>query len=209
MQDSLLHRIFSTLNLREKSDLRTLYVDAPESAAELFPEVAAPEDPLSPTLLASRWVSGDLRGEDMPGVAADLLEAGHDSRSLRRLAGEMQVSNSAALEPLVGAVFRELGVNYPMSERTAKIIASRQIAREVIAGKRNPWAAANHLEIALWNWAPETPELELIFSINDEVDWESTERRTLPELKIALIKAFAQLASSTAGPVPRVQTDNV
>jgi hypothetical protein len=108
----------------------------------------------------------------------------------------MQASNSEALEPLVGAVFSELGVNYPMSEREAKIIASRQIAREVIARKRNPWTEANHLEIAIWNWVPEAPELELIFSINDEVDWDSAERRTLPELKKALLRAFARLASS-------------
>ena len=107
----------------------------------------------------------------------------------------MEASNSAALEPLVGAMFRELNVNYPMSEREAKMIVSRQIAREVIAGKRNPWAEANHLEIAIWNWVPETPELELIFSINDELDWDSKAKRTLPELKAALTKAFAQLGS--------------
>ena len=106
-----------------------------------FPEVPPPDDPLSPPLLASRWVSGDLRGDDMPGIAADLLEAHYDSQSLRRLAGEMEASNSAGLEPLVGAMFKELGVNYPMSEREAKIIVSRQIAREVIAGTRNPWGA--------------------------------------------------------------------
>ena len=92
-------------------------------------------------------------------------------------------------------MFRELDVKYPMSERAAKIILSRQIAREVIAGKRNPWVAANHLEIAIWNWLPETAELELIFSVNDEVDWSSNKKRTLPELKAALTKAFAQLAS--------------
>jgi hypothetical protein len=198
MPDSLISRIFSKFGHRDRSDLRTIYADSPESAATMFPEVPAPGDPLSPTLLASRWVSGDLRGEDMPGVAADLLEAGYDSRSLRRLAGEMQASNSEALEPLVGAVFSEVGVNYPISEREAKIIASRQIAREVIAGKRNPWTEASHLEIAIWNWVPETPELELIFSINDEVDWDSAERRTLPDLKKALLRASARLAS-TAG----------
>jgi hypothetical protein len=55
--------------------------------------------------------------------------------------------------------------------------------------------AANHLEIAKWNWVPETAELKLIFSVNDEVDWNSNEKRTLPELKVALTKAFAQLAS--------------
>jgi hypothetical protein len=43
---------------------------------------------------------------------------------------------------------------------------------------------------------PETAELEFIFSINDEVDWNSNEKRALPELKAALTKAFAQLASS-------------
>jgi hypothetical protein len=107
----------------------------------------------------------------------------------------MDASNSAALEPLVGAMFRELDVKYPMSEGAAKIILSRQIAREVIAGKRNPWVAANHLEIAIWNWVPETAELDLIFSVNDEVDWNSNKKRTLPELKAALMKAFAQLAS--------------
>ena len=121
MPDSLISRTFSKLGHRDRSDLRTIYADSPESAAPMFPEVPAPGDPLSPTLLASRWVSGDLRGEDMPGVAADLLEAGYDSRSLRRLAGEMQASNSEALEPLAGAVFSELGVNYPMSEREARL----------------------------------------------------------------------------------------
>jgi hypothetical protein len=194
MQDSLLYRILAKLTAAERSGPRAIYTDPLESAAETFPEVPLPDDPLSPPLLASRWVSGDLRGEDMPGIAADLLEAGYDGHSLRRLAGEMDASNSAALEPLVGAMFRELDVNYPMSERAAKIIVSRQIAREVIAGKRNPWVAANHLEIAIWNWVPETAELELIFSVNDEMDWNSN-KRTLPELKAALTKAFAQLAS--------------
>jgi hypothetical protein len=195
MQDSLLYRILAKLTPAERSGPRAIYTDPLESAAETFPEVPLPDDPLSPPLLASRWVSGDLRGEDMPGIAADLLEAGYDSHSLRRLAGEMDASNSAALEPLVGAMFRELDVKYPMSEGAAKIILSRQIAREVIAGKRNPWVAANHLEIAIWNWVPETAELELIFSVNDEVDWNSNKKRTLPELKAALMKAFAQLAS--------------
>jgi hypothetical protein len=195
MQDSFLYRVLAKLAPAERPIPQTIYTDPPESAAETFPEIPLPDDPLSPSLIASRWVTGDLRGENMPGIAADLLEIGYDSRSLRRLAGEMEASNSAALEPLVGAMFRELGVNYPMPEREAKIIVSRQIAREVIAGKRNPWAAANHLEISIWNWVPETAELELIFSINDEVDWNSNEKRAFPELKAALTKAFAQLAS--------------
>ncbi len=56
-------------------------------------------------------------------------------------------------------------------------MASRQIAREVVAGTRNAWTAASRLEIVLWNWIPETPALETIFTINDEVNWGIPYRR--------------------------------
>lgn len=130
----------------------------------------------------------------MPGIAADLLEAGFDSPALRRLAGEMQVNGSAEIEPLVGRMFRELGIGYPLQEKEANLIASRQIAREVIAGSRNAWAAANHIEIVIWNRISENAEVEMIFSINDEIDWDAPERRPLPELDAALVDAFARLA---------------
>ena len=130
----------------------------------------------------------------MPAVAADLLELGFDTPSLRRLAGETQVTNSGEIEPLVGRMFRELDVTYPLGERKARLIMSRQIAREVIAGIRNAWQAASHLEIVIWNRIPETPELEMIFSISDELDWDSSDRRPVAELDAALLKAFAQLA---------------
>ncbi len=121
--------------------------------------------------------------------------AGHDpSFSYNIWCAKFYLRHTGYLSPKIPG---ELDVNYPMSEREAKIIVSREIAREVIAGKRNPWAAANHLEIAVWDWVPETAELELIFSINDEVDWNSNEKRTLHELRAALTKAFVQLASLT------------
>jgi hypothetical protein len=161
---------------------------------ENYPGTPPPDDQLSPTLLAAKWVSHDLYGEDMPKVAADLLEAGYDSPSLRRLAGETQVPSSAHIETLVGRVFRELGVRYPVSEQQAKIVVTRQIAREVIAGKRNAWAAASHLEIAIWNWIPATLDLGTIFAINDEIDWDSADRRPLSELTSELLDAFAKLA---------------
>jgi len=173
---------------------RNICTDPPRSVATKYLEVPAPDDPLAPISIAARWASRDLYGEDMPGVAADLLEKGLDTSSLRRLAGELQVHNRDAIEALVGAMFRELGVAYPLLEQTAKLIASRQIAREVIAGIRNAWTAANHLEIALWNRIPETPELEAIFAINDEVDWDIPYGRSLSELDEALYAEFAKLA---------------
>lgn len=46
----------------------------------------------------------------MPSIAADLLEAGYDSPTLRRIAGEMNVSSSSDVEALVERMFREFEV---------------------------------------------------------------------------------------------------
>ena len=125
----------------------------------------------------------------MPGIAADLLEKGFDSPSLRRLAGELYVQNRCDIEGLVGAMFHELDVVYPLPEQTAKLMISRQIGREVIAGTRNAWEAASYLEIVIWNRIPETAELEAIFAIGDEVDWDIAYGRSLFELDEALYAA--------------------
>ncbi|WP_263351585.1 hypothetical protein [Acidicapsa acidisoli] len=130
----------------------------------------------------------------MPGVAADLLELGYDSPSLRRLAGEIEIHNSADAEPLVAKMFHELDVCYPSSERMSKLITSRQIAREVIAGLRDPWKAASDLG-PVWQWQPGIPELQDIDSILDEADWSREHRRSSPELKVALLDAFARLGT--------------
>lgn len=152
---------------------------------------------MTPRLLVARWSTHDLDGEDMPGIAADLLERGYDSPSLRRLAGEMLVSSRADIEGLVEKMFGELGVDHPVGEKEAKLITSRQVAREVIAGKRNIWEAASHLEIGVCGWAAATPELQIIFSINDEIHWDSAYRRPLDEMESDLFDAFAALAIST------------
>ena len=182
---------------REVRDLRTLYTDPPSSVANEHPEVPPPDAPLSPMILAARWAAHDLYGEDMPGIAADLLEKGFDSPALRRLAGEMQIDNSEAAEPLVGRMFRELGFLYPLKDHQAKLIVSRQVAREVIAGHRNAWSAANYLEIAIWSWVPFNADLTEIFSINDEIDWDPQYRRSLSDLQCALIAAFVRVATMT------------
>src|SRR5579859_1836679 len=107
---------------------------------------AARRGTLTVSARGSVAVSRSVR-EDMPRVAADLLEAGYETPSLVRLAGEINVSSSADVEPLVALTFRELGVRYPITQTEADLIVSRHVAREVIAGQRNAWAAANYLEI--------------------------------------------------------------
>ena len=207
----MLSRALRSLLGREVEDLRGLNTDPPSSAANEYPEVPAPEAPLSPMLLAARWASHDLYGEDMPGIALNLLEAEFDTPALRRLAGETQIRNSADAEPLVGRMFRELGLPYPLQEQQARWIVSRQLAREVIAGHRNAWAAASHLEIVVWEWVPANADLETIFSISDEIDWDVPQRRSLSELNTALIAGFARIATMTLEglDVPKLpDTDN-
>jgi hypothetical protein len=196
----MLSKTLQSIFGRKVEDLRGLYTAPPSSAASEYPEVPPPDVRLSPMILAARWASHDLYGEDMPGIAADLLEAGFDTPAIRRLAGETQVRCSADVEELVGSMFRELGIGYPLADKEAKLIVSRQIAREVIAGSRNAWAAASHLEWTIWFRIPGNPELELIFSIADEIDWDAPERRPLVTLDAALVEGFAKLATLEVAP---------
>jgi hypothetical protein len=174
---------------------KNVYATAPRSFASLYPEVPLPDVALSPILLAAQWMSHELYGQDMPKVAIDLLEAGYETPAMIRLAGETEITHSSDAEPLVGAMFRELGVQYPLSDLTAKLIATRQIAREVIAGVRNSWAAVSHIKIVIWNRIAETEEVDALFSIADELDWDAPERRSLALLDSELIRTFADLGT--------------
>jgi len=176
-------------------DFTGLYTKPPTSSATKHSGVPPPDVALSPRILAARWVSHDLYGEEMPGIAADLLEAGFDTPAVRRLAGETQVNNTADAVPLVSRMFRELGISPSLGEQEAKLIVSRQLAREVIAGCRNAWATASHLEIVIWGHLPPNAELSAIFQMNDEIDWDAPYRRSLHDLNAALLEAFANLGA--------------
>jgi hypothetical protein len=195
MPFAVIGRLFRRLAPREEPCLRIMFSDPDPlvSHSEEYPHVPPPDDTRSLIFVAARWASHDLYGEDMPSVAADLLESGYDSPSLRRLAGETGIHNSADAEPLVAKMFHELGIPYPSSERMSKLITSRQIAREVIAGLSDPWRAASALG-SIWRWEPAISELEDIDSILDEIDWSREHRRSSAELKLALLEAFARLA---------------
>jgi hypothetical protein len=188
----VLDKLKSLFRVKETQDFRILFSDPPISFAEEFPHVPKPQSDRSPQILAARWVTHDLYGEDMPSIAASLLEAGYDTPALCRLAGEIQVACSADVEDLVARMFRELHVPYPIKDDEAKMIFSRQIAREVIAGNRNPWAAAN-LSHQMWRWHSENADLNLISELRDSLDWDAVNQNRLPELTADLIAAFARI----------------
>jgi hypothetical protein len=133
----------------------------------------------------------------MPSLAADLLEAGFNTPSLKRLAGENPVHCKADVNELVCKMFCELDVRFPISDTEAKHYFTRQIAREVIAGERNAWGAASHLEIVVWGWEADGSDLADLFRMNDEIDRDTPYRRPLSTLNTALIETFARLGART------------
>jgi hypothetical protein len=183
-------------SVKERQDFRYLYTDPPISFVEEYPEIPEPVGKPSPTLLAAEWVRGDLHSEDMPAIAIELLESGLDTPAIRRLAGEMHVASSADVEPIISRMFRELAIPYPISESQAFLIYSRQVAREVIHGKRNAWAAASHLAKGTWPRHREIQEIRACSELLDALDWNAVNRGTLPELTAELIEVFARLGAN-------------
>ena len=109
------------------------------------------------------------------------------------------------MEALLERMFREFAIKYPLPKTDAKLIVSRQIAREVIAGIRNPWVAANKLELSIWNWDAPNTTLGQIFGINGAIDVEPMYRPTLEVLQKELLDSFADLARLTDEDLPQIK----
>ena len=173
---------------------RALYTP-PTSYAKEYPNIPKPKALTELDLLAARWASGEIYPEKMPGIAADLLESGLDSPSMRRLAGEMHVRRFADVQDIVEKMLRELGIELPASGVAARQQTSLQIAREVIAGIRNPWKAAAELD-RIWSYEIwHHKYLADIAQLLDELDCATIARGDLPKLTQELIGLFAELAA--------------
>lgn len=191
--------IFSAPKPELLTDYERAFDAPPVCYSEMFPDVPKPEQSTVPELIAARWVASDLRPEQTPGIAADLLEAGFDAPSLRRLAGEMQVGCRADVEELVVKMLNELGVEVPDSAVEAMMQATRQIAREAIAGTRGSWKAASALE-RMWGhdiW--DHKYLADVAQLLDELDWDAAHRRPLATLTEELIEILAHLGTRAEG----------
>jgi hypothetical protein len=143
--------LFSPPDPELQTNYERAFAALPVCYAEKFPGIPKPKPLTTPELLAARWASGEIYPEEMPGIAADLLESGLDSPSMRRLAGEMRVGCWADVQELVARMFRELEVDLPDSDADAKMLSTRQIAREAIAGTLNPWKAASEMN-RIWSY---------------------------------------------------------
>jgi hypothetical protein len=92
-------------------------------------------------------------------------------------------------------MFRELSVPYPFPETQALLIYSRQVAREVIHGERNAWAAASHLAIGRWPRKHRNTDIQALSELLDALDWNAVKRGTLPTLTAKLIEVFARVGA--------------
>jgi hypothetical protein len=190
-----LHRLLAKLGLSREVNISALQLSQPVSWTDKYREVVPPPEPVqSPRLIAAKWMLGDLYAEQMPGIAADLLEAGYDTPSLRRLAGETQIACSADVEDLVAKMCREIGMDYPLPKQLAQFILSRQIAREVLADKRDPSSAGADLR-SIWNWKSTPNEnIAALLSWCDETPWDAENQRFGLVLNEEFFKLLARVA---------------
>ncbi|MGA3047048.1 MAG: hypothetical protein ABSD67_10520 [Terracidiphilus sp.] len=187
--------LFSMPDPELQSDYEKAFYAPPVCYSAQFPSVPAPKAHTVPELLAARWIAGRIRPEQTPGIAADLLEAGFDTPSMRRLAGEMRVQCTADVSDLVEKMMNELGVKLPESGIEARKLSTQQIAREVVAGMRNPWTAASELHHLWGHEVWHQKNLAEITQLLEALDSGSIARGTLPQLTDEIIEAFARLGA--------------
>ena len=89
---------------------------------------------------AAFWQLELLPSEDLPPIAANALEKGLDSPSLRILAGEME-KVASIVGPLFLAALRELGIPLP-DPASAQMTAARFYARKIVDGSLSPYEGA-------------------------------------------------------------------
>jgi hypothetical protein len=84
-----------------------------------------------------------LRRDDFPAIALQALEAGHDSPSLRFLAGLSSAEIDEAF-PLFDKAIAELGLSMP-PKRAAVTLLARDVARKIVDGAVEPHAGAKDI----------------------------------------------------------------
>jgi hypothetical protein len=91
----------------------------------------------NPDLFVAKWYCSYVHEEDMPGFAADALEAGYDGPALRRLAGLMKPT---AMD--VGDLFQqslsEIGTVKIRDAKQAAVLLARTTVRDIIEQKIDP-----------------------------------------------------------------------
>lgn len=116
-------------------------------------------------VVAAKWVLGLIPSEALPQIAVDALEAGFDTPSLRRLAGEMHPV-LAETGPLFEEVLEELRTAIPDKSRAALVIA-KAYATQIVDGTLSPYDGACEI------WRIELAVEGLMLELGPFVYWAS------------------------------------
>jgi hypothetical protein len=95
------------------------------------------------TEAAAFWVMDLLPSEHLPDMATHALAAGHDSPTLRQLAGETERIRST-VGPLWETSLRELGIAFP-SRASAQLVVARHYARRIVERTMTPYEGARRI----------------------------------------------------------------
>jgi hypothetical protein len=108
--------------------------------------VATPWMPetFNPDLFVAKWYCREVWTEDMPGFAAEALEAGYDGLALRRLAGLIK-PNSMDVGDLFQRALLEIGTVKILSQQEAVFFLSRMVATDIVEGRIDPQRGAGIL----------------------------------------------------------------
>jgi len=148
----------------------------------------------SPTLTAARWYFGELAHEDLPSIAIQALELGHDGPMLRRLAGLTKPTSRDVRTAEVDSAFREMGISAPLEKREAQVILATEVARAVASGLQNPFDAATHIDIYICGWEDHSSELARIATLSKEA--RRAPRQQWQRLEKEIRAAFTSLLQS-------------
>jgi hypothetical protein len=95
------------------------------------------EEVFNPDVFVAKWYCSRVGPEDMPGFAADALEAGYDGPDLRRLAGLLKPT-SRETDDLFQSALREIKQIKVRSLEQAVFFLSRITAADIVEGRVDP-----------------------------------------------------------------------
>jgi hypothetical protein len=117
---------------------------------------------------AAEFVLGILPTDVLPTIAADALEDGYDSESLRRLAGA-DPDDHDECRRLFFNTMRELDLAIP-STQAAGLLLARAIASDVVHGSLTPYQGAKRIWHGVYTRVPELKQLKIFVGLAGEYE---------------------------------------
>lgn len=151
---------------------------------------------LDPKQIAVEYYFGDLQYWKLPQIAANALEEGYDGPALRNLAGmanrrrsDLRADDVSEIE--IDSVFREMGIDAPITRDKAQLILAIQSAERALNGASNAFDEATYVRIHLCRLSDPPEVLSSIANLSEEAM--NAPRSQWNRIEGALQNAFAAL----------------